>query len=232
MLRKSFWILICSLLASAGSAQNAPEKAFVHLLKWNPTCVIDFTPSFQFAYEFRGWERFSMQLEAGYINNLLVEWPTEEFHNMQGIRLRFEPRYYWTDNSGPKVDQFYVTPEFVWINYAFDRTREFGYNCVEDGFWGPVQCDYFRLVTYQGRRNVFAGHAKIGVMSPFGLNTRRVYLDAYIGLGFRHVSQTVSGVPNPEDAQTTRQDFPWGENEINEFRFSASAGFKIGLRVK
>lgn len=220
---KAIWKFILVLILAQGftvplQAQKE-DVPYRHIVKFAPLAFIGPTPAFQFGYEYRINPKYSIHAEAGLINNWAVEWNTHEFENMLGYRVRVEPRLF----IGTGSSAGYLAPEIFISNHTFERTRTYGFNCFNG------DCDYFQVVTYNGRRQDTGFHIKGGTMVPLDMKNR-LWLDIYFGLGARF--RKVETWNRPVNGIRIHWDFPYANNKLAQWIPSAAAGFKLGYRIR
>jgi hypothetical protein len=152
-----------------------------------------------------------------------VEWENDNFRNQYGVRLRLEQRFFF-GGSDPARRTAYFGPSLFFIHHTFDRTRLFGFDCIE----GTDDCGYFRVVKYDGFRRDIGGHVKVGAMLPLD-GKDRFWLDLYWGLGIRH---RLVETTKPEDGVSLFREIQFASDGKSQFLPSASAGFKLGYRIR
>lgn len=189
---------------------------------------MDIYSSIQFAVEQKVGPKSALQLEAGYIFPLSVNEgdQNENYENMSGLRIRSEYRYYLIV-SKEKKGGLYLAPELLFIDLNYDMEEiDRVYFFQGDGSY------YYKKYEYGIDKKIFGLHAKIGYQVISG----RFVMDFYGGLGGRNVS-VKSGKPGEEglefDEDRNEWDFFSSDKESGKFpRFSASLGFKVGIRLK
>lgn len=194
-----------------------------HITKFSPLALIDFKSSIEFSHEFRYLPWMSSQVEAGFINPWLVEWENDNFRNQYGIRLRAEQRFFFGGDN-PAQRTAYLGPSVFFIHHTFDRVRQFGFDCVE----GTDDCAYYRVVHYDGFRRDIGAHLKLGVMLPLD-SKDRFWMDMYWGFGFRH---RLVRTTKPEDGHNFFREIQFASDGKSQYLPSASAGFKVGYRIR
>ncbi len=145
------------------------------ILKFSPLSLADPLGSVQFALEYPIGSRQSLQHEVGYITE--IGSGSEKIKNREGIRLRNEYRYYIDADDGI-YGCVYLAPEFLYIYYNYSQAGTYGINCSGSG-----NCDYYQRMYAGMNKQVFAFTPKAGYQLVF----RRMVLDLYGGLGYRHV---------------------------------------------
>lgn len=179
------------------------------ILKIAPLSLVDFTPSLEFAFEYRIQRFTGIQLELGYIANSISGSP----ENLEGYRIRSEIRFY--NKIYPSI---YFAPEFMYKYYDYNTTGRFS---MDDGA-------YTQIADYKVNKKIIAYHIKIGLQKPIKMNHYSPFIfDAYVGFGLRHITTTTVG--KPQDGVETQMvsDF-WGDKDGYSTYSSLALGFKLG----
>ncbi len=134
-----------------------------------------------------------------------------------GFRLRNELRFY-LDFLKQSRKVFYLAPELLYGYISGDEEEAVGVNCNNE-------CDFFRLVEYTGRRQEAAIHLKLGSQRIY---KEKVVLDYFFGLGYKYRWFGASGLGLDERDDVSNEEF----YPDSDFRYSLTAGFKIGLVIK
>lgn len=170
-----FLIILCSinLTAQNKNTEKVKEKRF-NIVKINLLSLIDYTPSIQCSYQYNIFKRFHIQHEAGYITHYLSPfWDNDS--EMNGYRIKNQIKYYLTSPE-KKRNTFYVAAEFMFKKTSFFDEKEFGMNDFA----------YFQMIKYKKTKEIYAFSLIFGFEPE--INNKKLILDLYSGLGYRHLS--------------------------------------------
>ncbi len=201
--------------------QQTPAEPFVRqapIVKFSPLSLLDGTSSIQFALEHQLGKHTALQHEAGFI--LPVNNFDTGIHSKYGVRLRNEFRLYLTPGSN-QLRGLYIAPELLFMYYRGYRNEVFGREC--DGTNG---CAYFEYMDHLSQKQVYGLHQKIGLQEVI---FKRVVVDIYAGLGFRHVR--VREYDRPEFTNW-RGFIDFRKQHGNHTLPSLSLGFKVGYILR
>ncbi|MBC8110442.1 MAG: DUF3575 domain-containing protein [Verrucomicrobia bacterium] len=182
-------------------------------VKFAPLSIIDIDPTIQFAAEYFFNRRFSLQQEVGYgkFGNM---WWIQSFENqflVETWRFRTEGRYYFVD------DEYSDFSPYVALEILFKNADRLQRAEVDRG-------GYREIIDFRFRKRVWGSHIKIGTQFLLG---SRFIIDAYLGLGYRHIKVRTVGISAEEYSQSVDVDF-FQRSVGNYPAPSVSLGFKVG----
>lgn len=203
-------------VTTIGRAQGVePELTLVptNAIKLSPFHLINFYPTLEVSYERKIWKRFTFQTEVGYVLNYQTQ--ATDYQNKRGVKLKFEPRYYF-HQKGDRV-LYYGAVEYYNNIINFDRevhvTECFDVDCVN-------QFDrlYFYKVKYREQGVSFKGGMTI--------HFNKVFLDFNAGISIRSIDYD-----DPLDVDGLDDNFLYfGPNEEDRTVPSPCLGIRVGYR--
>lgn len=211
-------LLICPCLSRAQDSSRVDSPSRFIILKYSPLSILDPISSYQFAVEYRLWEKaISLQHEAGYITNILFR--ESDSRNREGIRLRNEIRFY-LQPGGKEGEGAYIAPEILFIHYSYRKTGTICHGFDQEFF----DCNYREKVDYEVQKQVYAFHPKVGYQRIY----KGIAIDLYAGLGFRQVRIKETGRPEEfeEDEYFSFKKGP-GIYNLPGISFGLKTGYKF-----
>ncbi|MBL7727466.1 MAG: DUF3575 domain-containing protein, partial [Dinghuibacter sp.] len=204
MQKRNWCILICCIgfciTATAQPAKTTtPPETPRLLVRISPLAILEPDMQVMPGVEYRFNKKFSVGLDAGYI---FWRWGLRNFDPgvnepqngtpVTGYRLRPEFRYYFRN-----------TPRSSWFlaaeaSYKRTSTNMSDEVCITIG--QAVGCSYFQRVDYKEIKSMPGGAIKVGVQQFFGDN-RRLFFEAFLGLGFKHTTKTKEGYVLPPNSR-------------------------------
>jgi hypothetical protein len=224
------WVFACciTLLGLAAYGQEKPKKAINNFkgpelrLRTNILSFIEPDGHITLGAEWRKWKNFSVGLDLSYIFFSLYNDSRDK--PFSGFRIRPEIRHYFALN--PKTDWF-VTLEGSYKEVRSDDWEEV---CISRNP-AAVICDYFQRVDYKRVKKHAGASVKLG-MVQFISSQRRLYIEAFLGLGIKFTrikKQNYIAPDNSNQAITVRRDVIFFQTEGTTPNLPA--GIKIGWRL-
>lgn len=209
-----FFFFLCPVFLQAQDPVRYQIEPHSRILKFSHLSLLDPHSSIQFAFEHQLGEKTSLQHELGYMTRIL--YANEDIKKTRGWRLRNEFRIY-LEAEGRNLEGPYFAPEFLFIHLEYDKNEPFGKGCVS-----PWNCNYYQYMDFTIQKRVYGVHPKLG----YQLVYRSFVLDAYGGLGFRHVR--IKNINEPPNGMHDGDFFDFRKREGIYNLPSLSLGFKIG----
>ena len=214
----SFLYLVLFFTSAHLSAQDSiaskPNENRFILVKMNLTSLIDYTPSFQFSYQYNVYQRLYIQHEAGYITGFISPfWDNNS--NMNGFRIKNQIKYYITPASND-INNFYFAADIMYKRTAYFDEKEFG----------VYDMSYFQSIRFKKTKEVIGISLIVG-FEPV-INEKNIVLDLYTGFGFRHLTINDDIAP---DLRMVGWDI-FRRNEGNYNMPGLYFGFRMGYKFK
>ncbi|HNP17735.1 MAG TPA: hypothetical protein PKL31_04800 [Fulvivirga sp.] len=168
------------------------------ILKVNPLYLLNRFPTIQLTYENHLSPKSNISIGAGYIMNMYDDSYNTDFNDRSGVKLNTDFRYYFEESKrviffmGVGVDYFYI---------KFNRSRTFGFNCMDD-----FSCLYFQYDTYNVIRQDWRINVKSGMIVNLGA---KIYFETGFGLAISFQDYRTSGKIKGFDIQ-------YGNNTLKE----------------
>ena len=229
MCRKTWLTLICICSVTFFVSGQQEKRAVLppHIkLRISPLAAIEPDMQFMPGIEWRFNNRFSVGADIAYIfwhyGNTKNSVNSSAGSAISGFKIRPEFRYYFRQNN---LISWFMAAEASYKRSVADRSEEV---CISLG--QAVGCSYFQRVDYREIKTAPGGALKIGLQEYFGSN-RRMYFEAFLGVGFKVISKTKKDYVVPANAQSSI--FLEDEYTLFEEGFAPHipAGIKIGIRL-
>jgi hypothetical protein len=232
MLKKNWMALfgcICLVLSLRAQENNLTEPPPHINIRFSPLALIEPDMQVMLGAEFRFQPRFSVGLDVGYIfwrygsAGSSSSLNHENGKPVSGYRIRPEFRYYFKRKTAVS---WFGAVEASYKHTVTDQSREVCVSTTGQTFG----CDYFQRIDYKEVKSVPGASVKIGFIEYFG-SKRKMYFEAFLGLGFKVTSKTRRNYVLPANV---RDDlFIEDGYTIFEEGFAPHlpAGIKIGLRL-
>lgn len=187
-----------------------------HVVKASPLHLLNFYPSVQLGYEANVYRHFSVFAEGGVVVGLHDQ--NERFLNKRGMKLKLEPRYYYSISRNGRI-LWYGATEFYFNQVKFDR-RTIQRECFDRDCQFPFERQYI----LPGRYREFGFGLKGGMTIVFN----RVLLDLNTGFGLRNIDYTL-----PQTSTLIDDIDGWGAipNEKDRIAVTPLLGIRIGYRL-
>ncbi|MEX2230757.1 MAG: hypothetical protein WD824_01250 [Cyclobacteriaceae bacterium] len=217
-------MVICGCLTLGAAGQDHSWKADPvprHAIKFSPFHLLNFYPTIQMSYETRIKNRFTLQVEGGYIVRRSVYRYDSEFLDKRGLKAKLEPRYYF----GLKGEKsFYYGALELYVNAVnFDR-QDSRVECFDLECTRTFRRDY----TYEMRYREHGLAAKSGFISYFS----QFFVDINAGLIVRNIRYYEPAWLEPE--VLAGEFFPGLKTPFEQDRLAMSPalGLRIGYRFR
>ncbi|UYZ57653.1 hypothetical protein [Hymenobacter latericus] len=215
----ALWLLMS--LPAAGQAPQAPARPRTALLKLNAFQPLARSYQLELEKQLPGHPKHSLgltpQLYHGRVTQLTSDQETQPDERLRGWGLELLHRAYLVPNTDAAMAGFYVAygPQYQRLEMQF-KANGWQQLLANDGLtyyqYGPI--DYTETIRRYGATAV------LGYQSPLDLG--RVYLDFYLGIGYRN-TQFSSAFPESR-YRTGLLDYAYQG-------FYLPAGFKIGFAL-
>lgn len=188
------------------------------LIKTNPLTLLEPDASVELSVEFKPKLSYGLQFTGAYVFGPEGIWQGVQIFDMNGFKTRFQGRLYIPNN------ELYIAGDVMYKQVWFSRNGVVGYNCED------FICDYYRDHEYRVNRRVFAYHVLFGGQTTIDTNSR-IYVDGYVGIGWRNARVQISEVPEGAEVWNERQGwFAWTRDQDLNVP-SMMLGVKFGYRI-
>ncbi|MBC7919674.1 MAG: DUF3575 domain-containing protein [Ferruginibacter sp.] len=220
--------LSCLAQPPADSA-DASRREPLLLLKFAPLSLLDLDNTFQAGIEYGLANRWSVQTEVGYgtsQTNFLLSRSRRRSRPQAVWRIRSEIRRYFNPlvAAAPSL-QLYVALEVFYKRVNLPRQTTVGRDCDQGN------CAYFEDVQFRVEKDVLGSHYKVGFQQGM---SGRLFLDAYVGLGWRFVFVKAPDLPGDAFFPDDRSIFLPNINPTHPGKYrllSTSLGLKVGYLI-
>ncbi|KUG09356.1 hypothetical protein [Solirubrum puertoriconensis] len=213
--------LLLLSMSAAAQTQEAPPRPHTALLKVNAFQPLARSYQLEFEKQLPGHPKHSLsltpQLYRGRVTQLTSDHEVQPDERMRGWGLELLHRTYLIPNTDAALAGFYLAygPQYQRLEMQF-KANGWQQLLANDGLtyyqYGPI--DYTETIRRYGATAV------LGYQSPLDLG--RVYLDFYLGIGYRN-TQFTSAFP--------KSRYRTGLLDYGYQGFYMPAGFKIGFSL-
>lgn len=190
-----------------------------HALKISPFHLFSFYPTIQLAYEIKVVERFSVQLESGYVLDYKMK-EDPAYQDKRGVKAKLELHYYMLPSERANLI-YYGAAEIYWNAVNFDRLTS-QQECFD------IDCNHIftRQYTYKTMYREPGIGLKIGFVKYFS----DFFMDINSGWGVRFIDYTDPSVP--AGLLDNGNDWRMIPNEADRITLSPIVGIRFGYRLR
>lgn len=220
MFRNAIVFILILVEACAFAQKEYPTEALVPdiAVRFSPAHLINFYPTVQFAFERRIGKKLTAQIDLGYVFQNKLE--TDDFGNMEGYKVKVEPRYYIIGGGKNRKRILYGALELYRNSVNFDR-KDWRQECMDPECNIQYTRRYHYAVTY--RENGFS--LKCGIMRYI----HNFFIDVNSGWGIRFIDYDHPALTPEFFADALFLDIP---NETDRVALTPVLGIRLGYRFR
>jgi len=207
-------LLFSSIIAQKEEKTVQPDSSYKMAVKLNVLSLVDYTPSAQFAFQYKVGRSFYIQHEIGYITHYLSPF-WDNSSNLNGYRLKSQAKL--KINNFKNGSFLYTGLDLMYKSITYRQEDEFTF----------FENAYFQKINYGRKKNASTATFLFGYEPNIG---NKLVLDVFIGLGIRYVDIKEKDIPF--NAVRLGRGIFGNKTEGTYFLPNVSLGLRMGYILK